>query len=191
MSDHWVQTYLGIPFDVIEPVPGAIYLIDIAHALSNQCRYGGHTLAFYSVAQHSVHVHDFLADTYGEQSIEARWGLLHDAAEAYLVDLPTPVKATMPEYKRIESVVEEAIGVRFGIPLETRNAVCSAVKTADMALLAAERRDLMAPCEREWVALRGIRPWAKIIRPMDPMTSYGEFCARAQRLDLKPWIPER
>src|SRR6266496_3875421 len=73
-------------FNVFNPKPEDVDIRDIAHALSNQCRFTGHTKEFYSVAQHSVLVSTFCAPE------DAAWGLLHDASEAYLSDIASPVK---------------------------------------------------------------------------------------------------
>lgn len=81
-----LTTWSGRMIDYANPSPDDIYINDIATALSRECRYAGHASHFYSVAQHSVLcsriVHPNLA-------IEA---LLHDAAEAYIKDLPVSLK---------------------------------------------------------------------------------------------------
>ena len=76
------------------PNPDDIRIEDIAHALSNQCRFAGHAREFYSVAEHSVHVSQLCLPEH------ALWGLLHDASEAYLVDLPRPLKL-LPEFAAV------------------------------------------------------------------------------------------
>ncbi|MFG0247924.1 MAG: phosphohydrolase, partial [Phycisphaeraceae bacterium JB051] len=78
----WIQTYTGKAFYPLREDPGIIDIRDIAHALSLQCRFNGHCSDFYSVAQHSVHVSEVVPQAF------ALWGLLHDAAEAYMSDLP-------------------------------------------------------------------------------------------------------
>src|ERR1019366_9954250 len=84
-DDGAIRTYSGVRFKPLDPDP-AVGISDIAHALANQCRFGGHSSAFYSVAQHSVRVSEICA------AEDALWGLLHDASEAYLVDVPAPLK---------------------------------------------------------------------------------------------------
>ena len=81
-NGSWLQTYTGIQFWPLDPRPEEIDIQDIAHALSLLCRFNGHCQRFYSVAEHSVHVSTILAPEFG------LWGLLHDAAEAYLSDIP-------------------------------------------------------------------------------------------------------
>ena len=94
----WIQTHLGIQFIVLEPRFENIHIGDIAHALSMNCRFNGHCKDFYSVAEHSVHVSRILDD---DPNL-ALWGLLHDASEAYITDLPRPVKNAMPQFEEIE-----------------------------------------------------------------------------------------
>ena len=113
MSD-WIQTFTGKQFYPLEPRLEDIDIVDIAHSLSMQCRFGGHCREFYSVAQHCLNVSD-LCPPYLKLA-----GLLHDAAEAYLCDLPSPVKRDkdMEAYRRAEFVLMRFIGEKFGV--ETR-----------------------------------------------------------------------
>jgi 5'-deoxynucleotidase YfbR-like HD superfamily hydrolase len=105
----WIQTYTGKPFWPLEPELGEIDIVDIAHALSMQCRYSGHTKRFYSVAEHSVHISNSVSPE------NALWGLLHDASEAYLVDIPRPLKPYLPQYKEAETRCMMAIAKRVGL----------------------------------------------------------------------------
>lgn len=79
---RYFWTFTGRRIDTLAPDPCEIEIDDIAHSLAQQCRFLGHTDGFYSVAQHSVLVSGFVPDR------DALWGLLHDAAEAYVCDLP-------------------------------------------------------------------------------------------------------
>ena len=138
----WIQTYGGKQFWPLDPRPEDIDLVDIAHALSMLCRFTGHTKRFYSVAEHSVHVSMRCAPT------DALWGLLHDASEAYLVDLARPVKRQpqMSAYRDAEASVMRAVCAHFGLPsIEPRS-----VKEADNRMLYTEARDLMAPVHPKW-----------------------------------------
>jgi 5'-deoxynucleotidase YfbR-like HD superfamily hydrolase len=84
----------------------------IAHALSNLCRYGGHIEEFYSVAEHSVRVASYVIMRKPEWALEA---LLHDAAEAFLVDVPRPIKYELSDYRRIEKQVEDQLMPMLGL----------------------------------------------------------------------------
>ena len=106
----WIQTYTGKQFWPIDPRACEITIEDIAHALSLQCRFSGHCREFYSVAQHSCLVSSYCIDE------DAGWGLLHDAAEAYLVDLPRPIKRFSSlgvEYRKAEERVMAAVNEAF------------------------------------------------------------------------------
>jgi hypothetical protein len=110
----YIQTISGgNPFD---PDPGEIEIEDIALALSHQCRFGGHCRVFYSVAQHSCLVSDLVIERGG--NLAALWALLHDASEAYLVDLPHPLKHRSELgklYAAAEDRLQAAVCERFGL----------------------------------------------------------------------------
>lgn len=137
----WLQTYSGRQFWPLDPRADEVFIEDVAHALSMQCRYAGHCLRFYSVAEHSV----LLARHVSPES--RLWALLHDASEAYLVDVPRPVKPFLPGYKQAENSVMAAICERFGLPHE----MPAEVKAADRAIIGDERSN-MAPCVAAWYA---------------------------------------
>jgi hypothetical protein len=112
MSDRklftWIQTFTGKSFHPLDPDPEDICIEDIAHSLAMKCRYGGHCIKFYSVAEHSV----LVSRNCYKHRLEA---LLHDAAEAYLCDLPSPVKPLIVGFKALEMAVEAAVAERFGL----------------------------------------------------------------------------
>lgn len=91
MHDVFMQTYSGRVVHLVNPRADEIHIADIAHALSQTCRFAGHTPVFHSVAHHSV----LVADLLGPDQRLALWGLLHDASEAYLHDLTRPLKRVL------------------------------------------------------------------------------------------------
>lgn len=137
---NWMQTATGRKFYPSDPRAEDICIDDIAHALAHVCRFGGHTPAHYSVAQHSVFVSQ-VVEQLGGSAEEVRYGLLHDASEAYLGDVVWPLKRCpeMAGYRALEKRVEAAIEERFGLPAE----MPAIVKHADLVLLATEKRDVM------------------------------------------------
>jgi hypothetical protein len=153
----WIQTFTGRQFWPLEPRLEDIDILDIAHALSNLCRYGGHVLHFYSVAQHCVYVSRVVPPEH------ALRGLLHDASEAYLIDVPRPIKHAigMEAYREAEKRLEAIIYERFGLSGDEPECI----KTADNQMLRTEQRDLMAPAPAEWKDYRvgaldmEIDPW--------------------------------
>jgi hypothetical protein len=150
-----ILTFLGKSFDLSAPDADLIDPRDIAHALANICRFGGHTRNFYSVAQHSCIVADLVPD---EHKLAA---LLHDATEAYCGDMVRPLKLATPAYQDIEEGIWRAICVRFWIDSE----LPACVGDADMIALATERRDLMPHHPAAWSCLSGVEPMAQKIRP--------------------------
>lgn len=103
-------TYTGLHFWPLDPRPSEISIRDIARALSQKVRFAGQISGLYTVAQHSVYVADMVARiNLGDE----RYALMHDAAEAYVGDMVTPLKRFMPEFKNVERGVMLAISERF------------------------------------------------------------------------------
>lgn len=123
-----IRTYSGLYMNVFDPKPEMICIEDIAHALSHQCRFAGHTKRFYSVAQHSVLCALQVDDKYRLQA------LMHDASEAYLLDIPRPIKIHLAGYKEMEDRMMALIAEKFGFtyPLEVE------VKAIDQKMLEVE-----------------------------------------------------
>lgn len=173
-----IQTSDGHYLNLLEPRVSIIGIEAIAHALSHLCRFTGHTNTFYSVAQHSLMV-SFLVP-----KDMAREGLLHDAQEAFIGDVATPLKRLLPDYLAIEERFESVIAERFGLiwTPDTRRSV----KQADMIMLATERRDLLgrAKEDMEWVLLQGVKPLEQVIHSMPPEHAKRAFLDRASELGL-------
>lgn len=164
----WLLTYTGKKLDLVTPDPASIDLVDIAHGLANECRFAGQCRRYYSVAQHSLLASQIVSP---ERAMEA---LLHDATEAYLKDIPRPLKLLLPDYRAIEHNLDAVIRLRFGLP-----AMQSAeVKRADTILLATERRDLMRQDSTPWECLSGVQPMDKIIRPLPAGAAKSLFMQR-------------
>lgn len=131
----WMQTATGRAYWPIDPRSDEVFIEDIAHALAHMCRYGGHCSRFYSVAEHSFHA------SYLVPRSDALAALMHDATEAYVTDVPRPLKKSLEGYKAIEVLNWWAIAERFGLPLE----LPQSVEDADTAMLFAEQKVLMLP----------------------------------------------
>lgn len=173
----WIQTFSGRAFRPLDPRPDEIDIEDVAHALAMKCRYGGHTACFYSVAEHCVLISEAVAPEH------ALWGLLHDAAEAYLADVPKPVKPLLAGWHAIEARVMRAVCRRFGLPEQEP----AEVKAADRAILTDEKLVLMKDGPA-WGHL--IDPLGVSIRAMDPTDAKHAFLARfAELTGQKEFIP--
>jgi 5'-deoxynucleotidase YfbR-like HD superfamily hydrolase len=173
-------TASGQLFDILAFDPWAITLEDVAHGLSNICRFGGHTVSFYSVAQHSVLVSQ-LCDT-----ADGQIGLLHDATEAYLGDIISPLKRQpgMEVYRDIEAKMADAVAIRFGVPgMETPS-----VDLADRLAVFLEMRDLMRGTPMKY-GLRVARPDLSVLGvevvPLPPPEAKALFLARAEELGIR------
>lgn len=162
-----ILTASGRHFDLSAPEQSPIHISDIAYALANLCRFTGHCKQFYSVAQHSVHVSHLVT---AEHAMAA---LLHDAAEAYLGDVASPLKALLPDYRAIEARVERAVLARFGLRLPLH----PSIKHADLVALATEQRDLMDLRGDEWEYMNAIADTTPI-RPMPPAVAEAMFLKR-------------
>jgi len=135
-----ISTYDGDFFDFENPEGYTYSIYCIAHALSNICRYGGHSDKFYSVAEHSVLVSRLVP------SHLALTALLHDASEAFVGDMPSPLKALFPDYKALEERIQASISKQFGMvfpfPAE--------VKLADKQAYKAEREQITCVADHVW-----------------------------------------
>lgn len=163
-----IQTYTGRFIDPLDPRPDDIDLFDIAHALANACRFTGHTRHFYSVAQHAVYV------SYCVPPEDALAGLMHDASEAYLCDVASPVKhrpAFSALYRPAEDRLMTVIAAKFGFawPLSAE------IKRADDTVMRSEARDLMHRGSRWWDSGELV-PWTII--PSSPPEAEARFIGR-------------
>ncbi len=200
----WFQTASGRIFYPHAPKPEEVFLGDIARALAMQCRFNGHCESFYSVAEHSrwvslrvapVEELDVLSKATSDLGKAAYddlvhlglLGLMHDAAEAYVGDLVSPIKHVegLRAFREIENDIQRCIANRFdfqpyasGPKSYETNPV---VKLADRRMLLTEKRDLRKPSRH------GTPPWQEEeqkMKPYDDLKLRGEDPARAEELFL-------
>lgn len=119
LRNEFIETSSGRAFYPYAPKEEQINIDDIAHALSHLCRFGGHCKFFYSVGQHSILVSDYLKQE-GHSSLIQLYGLLHDATEGYMVDIPSPIKQGLSDYKKAEDVLHGVIWSALGLPHPTK-----------------------------------------------------------------------
>ena len=173
---HYIHTFTGRKFYPLAPTVDDIDIRDVAHSLALQARWNGHSRTFYSVAEHSVRVSLACA------ARDALWGLLHDAGEAYLKDLPKPLKDSEPfgtGYRAAEDSLMEVIAKRFGLDAKEP----ASVKRADSVLLHTEARDLFTAGTHEWADPNMAQPTT--LKPLDWRAAEAWFLERFRALDRR------
>lgn len=138
----FITTHHGVRIDLLAPKVDDIFLADIIYGLSRKNRWAGHFEgSWLTVAQHSVDVRDlYLRNTGIFATLPLlKAALLHDAAEAYLPDVPSPLKAQMPEFQAVEARLLAVIAERFDVPVDCFGH--PEVRRADKTALAWEQRD--------------------------------------------------
>ncbi len=173
VSGPTILTADGAYFDFEQPGEG-ITLNAIARGLSNTCRFAGQCDRFYSVAEHSVHVSRIVPAEF------ALAGLLHDAAEAFICDMPKPLKELLPDYQEVERRIEHVLFPRFGLPVK----LPPEVKAADRQMLATEQRQLLRNRD-SWNLTAGIVPAPVRLECLYPNQAYWFFIHRAVELGLE------
>jgi len=166
-----IPTFTGRLVDVLDLRPETIDIRDIAHALSQFCRFTGHSRFHYSVGQHSLLVSRIVPARF------ALHGLLHDASEAYLGDISRPLKHSdvMERYRELEFRTQQVINEKFGLPLHEPDEV----KHADLVALSTEFRDVVNRQEEDL----GLPPPHKdTIRKIQPEVVEDWFLARFMEL---------
>ncbi|MEQ9850855.1 HD family hydrolase [Pectobacterium aroidearum] len=168
----WISTYTGRHFNYQSPSLADICIEDIAHALSQINRFCGHTCFPYSVAQHSVGASYLVPPDFAFEA------LMHDAHEAYVSDMMSPLKRLLPDYQQVEADIEVMTRLKFDLPLK----MSAEVKHADLVMLATEKEALLHPRSGEWPILSGIEPAQRIIVPMSAIDAKREFMDRFNEL---------
>jgi len=169
---YWINTYMGVEFSLTDLTEEQILIEDVSHALSNLCRFSGHSKSFYSVAQHSVIISEIVPEK------DALWGLLHDSAEAYISDIPRPLKYLMGEnVKKLESDILKLVCRKFGLSEEMPDSV----KLADDKMLVTEMWCLMN-MKQSWLPLRQTTPYHFNIVPVYPEKAKELFMMRFREL---------
>ncbi|HET6866323.1 MAG TPA: YfbR-like 5'-deoxynucleotidase [Solirubrobacteraceae bacterium] len=177
----YLQTVSGRRVNPFDPDLAQFDADDIARALGNLCRFGGHSRAFYSVAQHCVIVSRVVEERGGDVE-DAFAALMHDAGEAYLGDMPHPIKhrsALGAAFREAEHRLEEAIRERFRIKANVPE-----IKAVDRALLATERRAFSAEIWH-WPELEDVAPLDLELTPWPPDQAAAEFTKRYAELEAR------
>lgn len=162
----WIQTFSGRAFFPMDPRAEDIDILDISHALAHLCRFGGHARRFYSVGEHCV----LLSRQVSAEN--ALWALLHDASEAYLLDLPRPIKRTLPDYRAAEARIMAIIAAKFGLAEEEPEEV----RRADHRILTDEARQAMTAPPMPWAT--ETEPFGVTLKFWSPKMAKRKFIER-------------
>lgn len=181
----FIETYTGRAFYPLHPEAAALSIIDIAHGLSNQGRYSGHTAFFYPVAQHCSLLASYVAN-HGGTALDALQMLMHDAPEAYLVDVPRPVKQHMPQYREWDHEINKVIRSWMGWD---GISIPSWQDELDSRIIVDERAQLMSRSGNDWG--HKLEPLGINIEPWSPeeaeRTFLTQYAAYSNALDGKHW----
>jgi len=170
MNGNWIQTYTGrqVFFDA---QPNQYHIVDIAHGLSNACRFAGQCNQFYSVAQHSVLVSQRVPEEF------ALWGLMHDAPEAYTGDIVHPYKIQFFELQRVEAIMMRSIGDVFGLSSPRPDIIGE----VDVRMWATEWKELMLPSVGKMgKKYQNVEPYPEKIAPVSSI--------KAEQMFLNMWL---
>jgi len=176
-----IETYSGIHVTPLDPKPEMIRLEDIAHALSQQCRFAGHCKKFYSVAEHCVHVSHLVPMDF------RRHALLHDAAEAYLMDIPRPLKKHLCfmiqdkpiSYRFMEDRLMEIIAAHFGMQW---NGMPPEVREVDNRMLVTEYLAFVNENQPPWAS--EMKPYVRSLGGLAPRDAKKAFLDRAHEVGV-------
>lgn len=146
-----IVTRSGAHLDLADPAPASIVRADIAAGLSGACRFAAQTEVFYSVAQHAVMVADLVEvflNEGGDQAAPQTAGLIaalhHDSHEAFMSDIPAPLKKILPEYDRIAVGLDQAIFEAIGLGPGVRGGpVGDLIDRADMVARCVEAEEII------------------------------------------------
>lgn len=178
-----IQTSTGGIFYPLDVREEEITLKDVAHGLSHKARFTGHTSRLYTTAEHAVRVSECV-EMLGGTIMQQYVALHHDDSDAYLPDVPTPLKV-LPEFeffRKIEKDIEHACYRKFGCVIDDY----TIVKKADMMLLLTEKRDLMPKVNSNWgrFEMKPIPKPYKII-PWNPTKARKKYLERHEALALE------
>ncbi len=203
VSGHSIQIANGHHFDYLKRDVDRIDIESVAHALSHICRFTGHCIDFYCVAQHCVLM------SYLVPPQHALWALMHEAGEPLVGDMNKPLKLLLDQFDRMEGAIERAVLRKFGLDPDAKPIT---IKPADLVMLLTERRDLMPkvravawdarglacawepiPAEESdapWAGLQGLQPMSQVIVPMDSRSAKQAFLNRYLELAFDPAVEQ-
>jgi len=177
-----LQSYNCQVVDLLHPQPSDYNLDEIANSLSKLCRFTGQILPLYTVAQHSVLCARMAQEDPRCDKDDVKWALLHDASESFLGDVSSPVKALLPEYRRIENLHMAAVARRFGLA----EGIPPVVKEIDRRMTVTERNRFYCEITEVWDDWKCVDPFFNLeITIWGHLFAYSEFWGMAKRLGVE------
>lgn len=167
-----IKLFSGRYFDFADLPGSPIMIEDIAHSLSLLNRFNGHSKDAYSVAQHSV-----VGSLHCEPELAFKF-LMHDAHEAYVGDMTSPLQKMVLDFKPFAKTVQIEVLSRFGLTLEDMPSILH----VDLNMLATEQRDVMDALGDYWPATLGRVMYDRKIRPWDARMAEKMFLTRFAQL---------
>lgn len=190
-ADGYIETYTGARVYLDDSDVSCFDPVDIAHSLSLQCRYTGHTTRHYSVAEHSILVRDLVtmfADPHTrkeELRILELQGLLHDASEAYLSDMAAPFKGKIPGYRDQEDRLQARIMTAFGLPVEHH----PLIKQCDWVALFIEADALMPNSDyTKWTGWEEHEEKVRAAQALGVYVPKDEVNMRSMKHEFEAWL---
>lgn len=193
----WIQTHTGKRFDFLDPKPDMVCLEDIAHSLGMLARFNGHTKFFFSVAEHSINVARYVSEVYSDfnnatgRKLELA-ALLHDAAEAYIGDIPKPFKDQLSVIGKVEERILSVVFKKFGLDTDFYLPLPVQIKDIDRRALVTEK-DLLLRENVDWGWDKGVERLKEYLPPaylqynkaMSPSHAKHMFMSKAHILGIK------
>lgn len=167
----FIETYTGRPFFPLAPDPNALSMIDMAHHLSQQCRYAGATNFHYSIAQHSCLLATYAGNVLKASALDCLQVITHDTPEFALPDMPRPIKKAMPEYRAWDAAIDSCIRHWLGLD---NVPVPDFLAEIDSRIIPDERRALKAPSGLDW-GNANFEPLGIAIKAWTPMYAEQQF----------------
>ncbi|MFC1121848.1 hypothetical protein ACFGXU_08110 [Pasteurella multocida] len=151
----WIHTYSGKYIDYKNPDFNEINITDIAHHLSLENRFMGQASEAYSVASHSLFCAE-IAEYLNYSAYMQLRVLMHDFHEAYVKDIPTPLKKVCPDFCALEEKFEKLVELRYMLPVLTEQEI-QQIKYVDLVALLMEKNALLSD-KSTWPQLKNIEP---------------------------------
>jgi len=178
----WIQTFTGMKIYPLRPDKKDVCILDIAHALSNMCRFNGHCNTFYSVAQHSIYVYEKIKEIAPDDKWLQSAALLHDAAEAYLPDICRPIKSWFLGFQQKEEQLLKVIFESCDLDWPNKK-LWNLIKIYDDIALVTEARDLL-DADFSHITKPSITP----INPMSCFEVKCLFLDICAKLHITKWV---